>query len=160
MTKPTFDFIGNYPEHIPLVAKWHQDEWHNISPNLTTELRIKLYSSYPTYPNIPCSIIALLDGVPAGSASLVESDMETHPHLHPWLASVYVDKKYRCQGLATQLITNIIDTARSLDIKKLYLFTPDQAYFYKQRGWKLIENYTYNGENVDIMSFEITSEDT
>jgi len=155
MTIPTFDFIGNHPEHIPLIAKWHQDEWHHISPDLTTELRIKKYSSYRSEPTIPCSIIALIDDSPAGSASLVESDMDSHPHLHPWLASVYVAEDYRCQGIATQLINRVIEIAHNLGIETLYLFTPDQADFYKKRGWKLIENYTYNGELVDIMSYTI-----
>ena len=155
MTTATFDFIGNHPDLIPLIASWHQQQWQHISPELTTNLRIKKYSSYASKPGIPCSILALIEGKPAGSASLVESDMSTHPHLHPWLASVYVDNTFRRQGIASQLIDKIIEISRNIGVETLYLFTPDQSDFYQKRGWKILENYTYNGEQVDIMSFTI-----
>jgi len=155
MSKLIFDFIGNYPQHIPLVAQWHQNEWHHISPHLTTPLRIAQYSKYSNSPAIPSCIIALMNDQPVGSASLVGSDMDTHPHLHPWLASVFVDKAYRRQGIATALIEKCIDNAHHLGIDTLYLFTPDQTSFYQKRGWKVIESCIYHNEKVDIMAYSV-----
>ena len=124
MTKAVYQYLGEQAHLIPTIAQWHQDEWHNISPNLTTDLRINEYSSYPCKPNIPMCILATVDGKAAGSASLVLSDMDTHPELSPWLASVYVSSDYRCQGIATELIQQCINNARLLGIEKLYLFKP------------------------------------
>ena len=151
------DYLGLYSEFIPLIANWHQDEWCNISPELTTLKRIDLYSSYENNATIPCCLIALNDGKAAGSASLVKSDMDTHKHLTPWLASVYVHNDYRCQGIASQLIERCLRNARECGAKTLYLFTPDQSEFYMKRGWKKLEQTQYHGEMVDIMSYNLNS---
>jgi len=153
MSKLIFDYIANQPQHIPLIAQWHQSEWQHISPHLTTSLRINHYSKYGNSAAIPSCILALINDLPAGSASLVASDMETHPHLQPWLASVFVDKAHRQQGIATQLIAKCIDNARYLGVETLYLFTPDQTNFYEKRGWEVIETCHYHNEKVAIMAY-------
>lgn len=149
------DYLGRYSKFIPAVAKWHQDEWHNISPDLSTSKRIDLYNLYENKVTIPCCFIALISDEPVGSASLVVSDMESHKHLSPWLASVYVQKTNRRQGIATQLIEACLKNARDYGVKTLYLFTPDQSDFYQKRGWKKLESTLYHGEYVDIMSYNL-----
>jgi len=149
------DYLGRYSKFTPVLAKWHQDEWCNISPDLSTSKRISLYNSYKSEATIPSCLIAIVDDQPAGSASLVESDMETHKQLSPWLASVYVHKDYRCQGIASRLIEACLENARDHGIQTLYLFTPDQADFYMKRGWKKLEKTLYHGEMVDIMSYNL-----
>lgn len=153
----TFDYLGNCPEHIPVIAQWHQNEWHHISPHLTIALRVTQYSSYTNSATIPFCIVALINGQPVGSASIVTSDMETHPHLTPWLASVYVHINYRRQGIATQLIEHCISKARASGVDTLHLFTPDQRSFYQHRGWGFIETYEYHKEKVDIMSLNLNT---
>lgn len=152
-----YDYLGRYPEHIPTIADWHQNQWHDISPDLTTKLRISMYSDYASKPGVPCCIVALIGDKPAGSASLVISDMDTHRHLSPWLASVYVHPEYRNQGIATNLLKHCSNNAQLAGVKTLYLFTPDQSAFYLKRGWKLLESCDYHGENVDIMCFDLTT---
>lgn len=150
------DFLGHHSQFIPIIAKWHQDEWHNISPDLSTQLRIKMYSTYKNSATIPCCLIALCGKKPAGSASLILSDMDSHTHLGPWLASVFVHKDFRCQGIASQLIAKCLLNASRAGVKTLYLFTLDKTGFYQKLGWKLIESTLYQGENVDIMSYDLT----
>ena len=153
----TIDFLGKYPQHIPVVAQWHQHEWQHISPHLTTSLRVHEYSSYQSKPGIPSCMLAVDEQKPVGSASLVLSDMETHSHLSPWLASVYVHPDYRNRGIATELIQHCLNNAKQLGIKKLYLFTPDQAEFYLKRGWQHLEHNIYQNEHVDIMFYDLTN---
>lgn len=155
MPEVIFDYIVNLPQHIPLIAQWHQNEWQHISPQLSTLSRIKLYSGYANCAAIPSCILAIVNDQPVGSASLVASDMETRPHLHPWLASVFVHDAHRQQGIATQLIEHCIDNARLLGVEALYLFTPDQTSFYLKRGWELIERCDYHNEKVDIMVYYV-----
>lgn len=150
-----YDFLGAQPEHIATIAAWHQQEWQHISPQLTTEKRIALYSSYASSPGIPCCIVASQQGRPLGSASLINSDMEERPELSPWLASVYTHPDARCQGIATRLIEHCLEVAQQCKIQRLYLFTPDQAGFYQKRGWHLMEHCQYHGEQVDIMYYKL-----
>jgi len=150
------DYLSQYPQFIPVIARWHQDEWHRLSPDLTVDLRIELYKSYSQSAFIPLCFLALIDDKPVGSASLVKSDMQTQPHLDPWLASVYVHEQYRRQGIASQLINRCIERARQDHVDKLYLYTPDKSRFYQKRGWRLRESTLYHGENVDIMDFDLS----
>ncbi len=152
----SFDFIGRSPQHIPTVAQWHQSEWQHISPHLSTKLRIATYSNYLSQPTIPCCILATDGNTPLGSVSLVQSDMETRPELSPWLASLFVHPDWRQQGIATQLILHIQAIAKLCNIKRLYLFTPDQQEFYARRGWHQFEHYLYHGEEVDIMYYDLS----
>lgn len=151
------DYLGRYSEFTPILAQWHQDEWSNISPDLSTKKRIDLYNSYANEATIPSCLIAISNEKLAGSASLVFSDLETHKHLTPWLASVFVHEDYRRQGIASQLIQGCIENARQSGAQILYLFTPDQSDFYMKRGWKTLETIPYHGEIVDIMYYDLNS---
>ena len=151
------DFLGHHTHFIAIIAQWHQDQWQHISPDLSTQLRINMYSAYKNIASIPSCLIALSDNKPAGSASLVSSDMDSHTHLGPWLASVFVHKDFRRQGIASLLIAKSLHNAKLTGAKTLYLFTPDKTAFYQKLGWKLIESTLYHGENIDIMSYDLTT---
>jgi len=152
------DYLGRHPQSIELIAQWHQDEWQYISPHLSTQKRIDIYRSYRNSPSTPHCMLALVDNCTAGSASVVASDLDSHRHLGPWLASVFVHPKYRQQGIASQLIERCIENARTSGATKLYLFTPDQLTFYAKRGWQLIESSICHGESIDIMCFDLKPE--
>ncbi|MCW8933743.1 MAG: GNAT family N-acetyltransferase [Gammaproteobacteria bacterium] len=151
------DYLGCHSQFTPILAQWHQDEWRNISPDLSTRKRVDLYKSYKSEAVIPSCLIAMSDGKLAGSSSLVFSDMDTHSHLTPWLASVYVHKKFRCQGIASQLIQRCIENAHQSGAKTLYLFTADQSSFYMKRGWNMLETTKYHAELVDIMYYDLNT---
>ncbi|MCW9048577.1 MAG: GNAT family N-acetyltransferase [Gammaproteobacteria bacterium] len=151
------DYLGCHSQFTSILAQWHQDEWSKINPGLTTSKRIDLYNSYKSEAAIPSCLIAISDDKLAGSASLVISDMDTHDHLTPWLASVYVHENFRSQGIASQLIQRIIENAHQCGAKILYLFTADQSSFYMKRGWNKLETTEYHGELVDIMYYDLNS---
>lgn len=152
----SIDYLANQPQHIPTLAQWHQNQWHDISPHLDTHKRIDFMSTHQNKSAVPVTLIALNEHQLAGSASLIEDDMEDRPQFSPWLASVYVDPAHRNRGIATQLISAIIQQAQSLDLTDIYLFTPDQGSFYLKRGWQVIEKRHYHGVTVDIMRFQLT----
>ncbi len=123
MTTVIYEPLSLHPGHIPVIAQWHQDQWQYLSPDLSTDKRIQLYSSYQTSTPVPSCTLALINHEPVGSASLVSSDMDAYPHLGPWLASVYVHPYFRNQGIATRLIEHCLETARNAEVTTLYLFT-------------------------------------
>ena len=45
--------------------------------------------------------------------------------------------------------------AKTLGVKKLYLFTPDRMSFYSRLGWKVFGHTECRGEYVTIMSYEL-----
>lgn len=69
-----------------------------MRPGSTVASRAKNLESQLQRRSIPCAFVALDDGRPMGSASLVTYDMETHVEWSPWLASVFVHPDFRGRG--------------------------------------------------------------
>lgn len=142
--------LRNEPEHIATLARWHHHEWSFLNPGETLEDRILRMQPYLNTDFIPSTFIAK-DKSLLGSAAIVANDMDTRPHLTPWLASVFVTPKNRRQGVGSKLVLHVMTQARREGIDTLYLFTPDKQTFYARLGWIIIATEQYQGHEVTIM---------
>jgi GNAT superfamily N-acetyltransferase len=102
--------------------------------------------------------VALADGQLLGSASLVAQDMEIHPELSPWLASVYVAPEFRRQGIGSALVERVVGEARALGVSRLHLYTPDKEGFYARLGWHTLERVDYRDHHVAVMAFHVAAQ--
>lgn len=144
--------LTDAPAYLQTLASWHHEEWRDLNPGQTLDQRMQKMQCHMEGRFIPSTYLAV-DGLLLGSAAIVESDMDNRKDLSPWLASVYVDKQYRRQGIGSRLVKHIVDKARHQGIKNLYLFTPDQECFYQQLGWQVLEKTHYHGVEVTIMYY-------
>ncbi len=87
-----------------------------------------------------------------GMACLVERDLESLGHLSPWLASVLVAPDYRGQGIGSALSERATQEAYVLGFERAYLFTFDMPSFYRRLGWVWVEDTTFLGHPVTVMS--------
>lgn len=143
------------PAHLETLAKWHHAEWSYLNPERSfaerlEEMRLDLAGN-----TVPATYFAEVAGVLAGSATILDDDMSTHPELGPWLASVFVAPEYRHRGIASVLVGKIMEHARQAGIGKLYLYTPGQEALYEKLGWQTDRREDYNGTDVTIMSVEL-----
>ncbi len=145
--------LAEAPEYIDTLANWHHQQWQALNPGLTLVQRIEKMQSYMQDDFIPTTYVAC-DPQLLGSAAIVECDMDDRCELSPWLASVYVDKAYRSQGVASSLVRHIVEQAGLHGIDRLYLFTPDQVSFYQRLGWQALEVTTYRHCQVTIMTID------
>ncbi len=143
--------MGNIPEALPLLAKWHHDQWGFLNPGKTLEKRMKNMQDHLAGEKIPKTFVAVKDEEILGSAAIVVSDMDDRPDLTPWLASVFVDKDKRRQGTGAKLVNKVVKYAEGIGVETLYLFTPDKEKFYTSLGWETIEERVYHDCNVTIM---------
>ncbi len=148
-------YLGDYPEHIPLLARWHHDQWSYLSPSTTIQQRIERLHENTGKLCVPTTFVALKDGKPAGSASLVNLDLSSRQELSPWLAAVYVSPEHRNQGIGAALVNRVVDEARSLSIPTLYLYTPDKMRFYARLGWTVRETIAYRGLMMTVMQIDL-----
>jgi GNAT superfamily N-acetyltransferase len=139
------------PEHIPTLARWFQDQWGALNPDASYESRIADLGLRTKKTELPLTIVASENHKLLGTYSLDLEDMHTRSDLSPWLASVYVNPKFRKKGIGTLLVKDAIIRAKDLGIRKMYLFTPDQAAWYEKMGWKEMEKTVYHGTTVTIM---------
>ncbi|OAH97468.1 GCN5 family acetyltransferase [Methylomonas methanica] len=147
--------LSQEPYQIPTLAKWHQAEWADLNPGQTLEQRIDRMQAYLSSALIPSTFIYKHEDQLAGSAAIIESDMDTRPELTPWLASVYVAPEFRRKGIGAKLVKHVMLQAKTAGVAKLYLFTPDQADFYKKLGWTALTDEYYRNHRVTVMSVEL-----
>ena len=151
------DYLAEHLEFIPVLAKWHQEQWSHLNPSRSIADRIKELEQSASKNQVPITFVAISGGVLLGSASLVEHDMDSREDLSPWLASVYVAPPNREQGVGSSLVKYVVDEAQNLNIETLYLFTPDQQQFYARLGWSTLEHIEYRGEKETIMCLQLRS---
>lgn len=142
------------PEHLPLLAQWHQQEWSSLNPGETLVQRIERMQAYLEPDLVPSMFVCLYRGQLAGSAALVGCDMDTRPSLSPWLASVFVAPQFRCLGLGSRLVAHATARAAQSGFSDLYLFTPDRTDFYRRLGWIALGAEDYYGHCVQLMRFD------
>ncbi len=145
-------------QYIPLLAEWHHNEWAYLNPDSSLELRIEKMQAYLSVDPIPKTYVCLCHGQPAGSAAVVACDMDTHPELTPWLASVYVAPSLRRQGIGSALVKHALYQVGLTGMQCLYLFTPDRAAFYRKLGWQHMTQEYYRGHTVTLMQFDLRAD--
>jgi predicted N-acetyltransferase YhbS len=150
-----FAYLADCPQFLPIVAGWHHDEWGYIRPGDTVEAREERLKTECGHLQIPTTIVAVENGEPLGSVSLLEDDMDTHKHLSPWLASLFVVTRKRGQGIGAKLVMRLIEEARNLRVARLYLYTPSAEKFYARLGWSLVERAHYAGKPAIIMAYDL-----
>jgi GNAT superfamily N-acetyltransferase len=136
--------LADHPSFLPSLARWHHDQWSYLDVAVSAEERMAALGKHGKA-QVPTTVIALSGDCLLGSASLIAHDMDTHPELSPWLASVYVAPEYRRCGIGRALVQRIVAEAASLGIDNLYLFTPDKERFYTRLGWAVLERTMYRG---------------
>jgi N-acetylglutamate synthase-like GNAT family acetyltransferase len=146
--------LSKEPEYIPTLAAWHHAEWSYLNPGGTVQKRIDQMQNYLGDDLVPTTFIYKQENELAGSAAIVEHDMQSRLDYSPWLASVFVAPQFRNLGIGSQLVRHVMQEAREADIKKLYLFTPNKEQFYVKLGWETFSREEYQGTSVTVM--EIT----
>lgn len=140
---------------VGTIAEWHQQTWGYLTGRSTAE-RIAEFEEQFESRRIPLTLVAFVEGRPVGNASLLQSDMTTHPELTPWLASVFVLPHCRRRGIGARLCGRAVAEAERLGVTTLYLFTADRAPFYRRMGWVEMLREHYGGEPVTIMQLPLS----
>jgi len=146
--------LNNEPWHIARLSRWHHREWVQFYPDEQVEDFARDLNACLGGQLVPSTVIAT-DGRLLGSASLLASDMLTHPELSPWVASVYVRRAARGSGVGSALIRHLMDVAARGGLRSLYLFTPDRVEFYRRLDWVEIGRELYQGIPVTLMQVDL-----
>ncbi len=123
------DHLFRHPEHIRLVAGWIYHEFWRDKPGYSIEVFEGLLRRASDPARIPLSLLALDDEEPAGTVNLIQSDSPSRPHLHPWLAALFVAPAHRGRGIGEALCRALVAEARRLGVTDLYLCTDIPAFY-------------------------------
>ncbi len=151
-------YLGDRQEVIRTVANWIYDEWSFLYPGKTVDYIESLLRERLHKRKLPFTLVAFKGGKPVGTVSLKASDMETRSKMTPWVASLYVVKRWRKRGIGSSLMKAVEEKAAKLGIRKLFLFTADSdlaARFYSRLGWTVEEKIKYHAYSVIIMGKDL-----
>lgn len=137
--------IAERPELVPLVADWLWEAfWRDEGATLAHVTAMVSGATARSGP--PQCFVLLADGVPVGTASLAERDLESRPDLDPWLAAVFVHPEARGRGYVNRLVAAVEAAARAADIPTLWLFTNTAERIYAKAGWQRVEEFERLGK--------------
>ncbi|MCB0359138.1 MAG: GNAT family N-acetyltransferase [Bdellovibrionales bacterium] len=154
MSEVSLDYLMKHPRALEELAPWLHQEWGHHNNERSVVDRIRFMQPRLTEGGIPTSIVALVGGRAAGTASLIEDDFESRPHYTPWLATLYVVPDFRCRGIGELLIERIREEARCLGVATLYLTTAGAETYYERLGWSRVEQADNHGRPAWIMKIE------
>ena len=116
------DYLRNQPQHLLTVARWVYDEWtHVTEPDLESQVRVT--REWLNDDRIPLCLVAIDGDRCVGTVSIFVDDLHARQDLTPWLAALYVDAGHRNRGIGGALIERLLEAARGLGIRRLYLHT-------------------------------------
>ncbi|MEK1886640.1 MAG: GNAT family N-acetyltransferase [Phyllobacterium sp.] len=142
--------LEKHPGLVSVCARWNYDEWGK-SAGRTLERTIDDLRGFLEPSSRQKGLVGFVSGVPSGLALLIDNDLETHPHLQPWLASLYVVPEQRGKSLGGALIAATEETARSLGHRELFLYT-EKGDYYLRFGWQPYEALTGEDAGYTILS--------
>ena len=123
--------LSQRPELALEVAGWLKQAFRYLDDIEIGQVRSNLLSRKPPEQ----SFVLLADDIPAGTASFRHQDLPSHPHLTPWLSSVYVQPDYRRRGFASALVRHVEAFAKAQAVSTLWLYTLNAADLYARLGW-------------------------
>lgn len=151
--------IENLQEHtdlIPLLAKWHFQQWGALTGASSEQDYQKLICKYASSQKVPTTLLAIENNKTVGSVNLIESDLEIRSELTPWIAQLYVIPEKRSRGIGSNLVRAAIDRAIEFGFDTLYLYTSGTLpFFYESLGWKTREVLQYRGKERTVMEIKI-----
>lgn len=118
----------------PELAK-EASEWFNSKWGIPQEEYLKCMKSYINK-ETEYGWYLCLDGTKIiGGLGVIENDFHSRKDLSPNVCAVYVESKYRNQGIAGNLLNIVVKDCKNKNIMPIYLLT-DHIGFYERYGWE------------------------
>ncbi|MCL7997052.1 GNAT family N-acetyltransferase [Brucella sp. 21LCYQ03] len=136
-----------------ICAKWNHAEWGQAA-GATEEQIVDALNELIHATDGQAVRAALWNGELAGFVLLIHNDLESHPHLKPWVASLLVAPEFRGRGVAKALMASIETAAHELGYSEAYLYT-DKPDLYRKIGWSDFEELTGDDEGILILNKKI-----
>ncbi len=149
------DTLSNHPEQLEVVATMIHTEFVQKKKGTAPYEKVKAFLDKKPSEPYPMTFVALDDVTCIGTVSLFENDLNERLAYTPWLASLFVEKVYRNQGIAQQLINQLIVYAKSRQITTIYLKTENASAYYIKLGWTLVETIETTDPPIHIFSYTI-----
>lgn len=123
--------------YFPIICKWQKDWWGKEHKE---DRVIEFMKRCLNKDKLPVTYIALVDDEVAGMYQIdMYDNIDVRPDYYPWLLNVYVDERYRGQGICTLLMNHAKETFKKFNFRRVYLHSK-HINLYEKYGWKHMED--------------------
>lgn len=144
----------DYPQFLTQVADWNNSEWPSYFDG-DLEKALAFYSTTMTREQVPTCLVAVDEGSLVGTVCLVPEDLDSRPEFSPWLSGLYVDPKFRGQGVARKLIEACMVEAHAAGVAKLYVWTKELRTLFESMEWHFLEIIEFQQEPADLLTKDL-----
>jgi len=153
----TIDYFGNKKNFAKEIADIWVHEWSNGYSKEKAKDQFEYNTQCYSTNKPPFILVAHKGNELLGTVALYLNELDSRPKLDIWLGSLYVKNNYRSKGIAKQLISKVIEKAKELGYKKIYLKTKDAQGYFEKQGWHHLESTIDNFSwPIDIYYIKIT----
>lgn len=134
--------IREHKELTDKTAEWFHSKW-GVPLEAYKE---SIEESLKNETSVPQWYIAIDKDKIIGGMGVIENDFHNRKDLTPNVCAVYVEKDYRCKGIAGKLLNFVCDDMKHLGIDTVYLIT-DHTSFYERYNWEFLCMVQGDGES-------------
>jgi GNAT superfamily N-acetyltransferase len=149
------DYLANHRELIPEITDLIYGQWADLfrAAGTSKENVGELLVERAVTDKLPIAMVALCDGVLAGTGSIKLAEPGTKAGLSPWLAGMYVKDAYRGSGIGAAIVRALEAKASDLGVAAMYLSVGAAEAFYLGLGWTVIDRVSsYGVKDVAVMT--------
>ena len=120
-------------------------EWFNAKWGVPTEAYLECMNEYLQGDTEYGWYLCVDNERIVGGLGVIENDFHNRKDLAPNICAVFVEEKYRSQGIAGKLLNMAVEDLREKGITPVYLLT-DHIGFYERYGWEFLCMVQGDGE--------------
>ena len=120
-------------------------EWFNAKWGVPTEAYLERMNEYLQGDTEYGWYLCVDNERIVGGLGVIENDFHNRKDLTPNICAVFVEEKYRSQGIAGKLLNMAVEDLREKGITPVYLLT-DHIGFYERYGWEFLCMVQGDGE--------------
>ena len=132
MNRTIFEYVTlKYrPDLKEKAAGWFHEKW-----GVPEKSYLECINAYLNDETPNGWYLCLDEGQIVGGLGVIDNDFHDRKDLAPNICAVYVEERYRRQGIAGQLLDLAVEDMRTKNVSPLYLLT-DHTGFYERYGWE------------------------
>ena len=132
MKKYKYITLKEEPTIKELAAEWFHNKW-----GVPTEAYLECMDAYLRNETEYGWYLCLDGNLIIGGLGVIENDFHDRKDLAPNVCAVFTEDKYRCQGIAGNLLNMVVDDMKSKGVSPIYLVS-DHIGFYEKHGWEFL----------------------
>ena len=141
-------------EVFDIILRWYYDWWAKDEGWSFEKLSYFLEHSI-NEDRLPVTYYAHENDEIKGVYQISMFDLDVRPDIYPWLINIYVDEKFRGEGICRKLVFHAEQTACEMGYKELFLYTHHKG-LYEKFGYEFFDKTeTFRGDTETILKINL-----